>query len=210
VLAPGADATIATSRAVAALAPGARVVYPGVSVPPLRPRPLNDPIVVGYAGRLVALKGVDVLLRAAASLPNLRVEVVGDGPERARLESIGRRARFLGWQTGLDDLLAGWDLFALPSREEAFGIAALEAMAASLPVVATRVGGLPELVEDGLTGLLVPPDDPAALAAAIARLAADSALRARLGEAGRARAATHFPVERMVASVAALYDQLLG
>jgi glycosyltransferase involved in cell wall biosynthesis len=210
VLAPGADATIATSRAVAALAPGARVVYPGVPIPPPRQPPTNDRPIVGYAGRLVTLKGVDVLLRAAATLPGLRVEVAGDGPERSRLEAIDPSATFLGWQPRLDDLLARWDLFALPSREEAFGIAALEAMAAGRPVVATRVGGLPELIDDGLTGLLVPPDDPPALAAALASLAADPARRARMGEAGRARAATHFAPERMVAAVASLYDQLLG
>jgi glycosyltransferase involved in cell wall biosynthesis len=210
VLTSGADATIATSRAVAALAPGARVVYPGVPIPPARPVPANDPPIVGYAGRLVRLKGVDVLLRAAATLPELRVEVAGDGPERPRLETIDPRATFLGWQPRLDDLLVRWDLFALPSREEAFGIAALEAMAAGLPVVASRVGGLPELIDDGLTGLLVPPEDPPALAAALAGLAADPALRARMGQAARERAAASFPVERMVASVAALYDQLLA
>src|SRR5207245_5777728 len=152
--------------------------------------------IVGFSCLLGRLKGVDVLLRAAATLPGLLVEVAGDGPERPGLEAIDPSATFLGWQPRLDDLLARWDVFALPSREEAFGIAALEAMAAGRPVVATRVGGLPELIEDGLTGLLVPPDDPAALAAALARLAADPALRARMGQAARERAAACFPVER--------------
>jgi glycosyltransferase involved in cell wall biosynthesis len=223
VLARGADATIATSRAAAALVPGARVIYPGVPIPaeservarrvPLSTDPPSrghDAPIVGFAGRLVPIKGVDVLLRAAAALPGVRLEIAGDGPERARLEAMSVDATFLGWRPTIDDALGRWDIFALPSREEAFGIAALEAMAAGLPVVASRVGGLPELVRSGLTGLLVRPDDPAALAGALAELVSDPSRRAAMGQAGRDRAATDFSVARMVAATAALYEELLG
>jgi glycosyltransferase involved in cell wall biosynthesis len=236
VLARGADATIATSRAVAARVPWAypTVIYPAVdpwphpgpNPSPASPLPLGEgrvraspgqseeaPI-VGTAARLVPIKGLDVLVRAVATLPNARLEIAGDGPERARLERLARelgtadRITFLGWQDDLAECFARWTLASVASRDEGFGIAALEAMAAGLPVVASRVGGIPELVEHERSGLLVPPGDIAALANALGELTADPQRAAAMGAAARERAAAFRP-ERLVAAVAAVYERLL-
>ena len=115
---------------------------------------------------------------------------------------------FTGQRADVARLLGALDIFVLPSLREALPIAVMEAMAMGLPVVATRVGGIPEVVEDGMTGCLVPPGDEAALAAALGRLVADPALAARLGAAGRARVQAQFTVEQMVRRVEHLYDEL--
>lgn len=220
-----ADAVIATSGAVARHAGcrGARVVYPGVPLSDraagmTRPARGRAASVIGAAGRLVRLKGHADLLRAAALLragwPALRVEIAGEGPERPALQDEARRlgledrVTFLGWQTDISPALARWDVLVQPSLDEGFGLAALEAMAAGLPVVATRVGGLPEVVDEGSTGLLVPPADPASLAAALERLLRHPDLGSAMGAAGRERARAHFSVERMVAATSEVYASL--
>lgn len=151
-------------------------------------------------GRLVEQKGFDTLLRGfAQALPSLsrhRLVIVGDGPLRGHLEDLvaeldlGDRVSLVGAldRTGVASLLAGVQIFALPSRVEAFGIALLEAMTAGVPAVAAGVGGVLELAVADETALVVPPDDPAALAAALVRLASEPALRKRLAAAARARA----------------------
>src|SRR5215831_6085457 len=164
------DQVIATSRSVAEMAVGkpAYVVYPGIDVIDhnfLRPKSKSTGAVIGTTRRLVRSKGIDHLIHSIALLRtefgDIRLEIAGLGPEQARLENeasllgLTNHIAFLGWQMEVDPLLARWDIFAMPSIEEGFGIAALEAMAAGLPVVATNVGGVPELVEDGRTGLLV-------------------------------------------------------
>ncbi len=167
---------------------------------------------------LVVRKGIDVLLEALADarLGALVLLVAGEGPERealaarARSLGLGPRARFLGRRDDREALLAACDLLCLPSRHEGLGVAALEAMAAGRPVVATNVGGLGEAVVDGRTGLLVPPDDAPALADALARLCADAALRERLGRAGPGRVAEGFRAEQMVAAYEALYRAVLA
>jgi glycogen(starch) synthase len=150
-------------------------------------------------GRLVPQKAFDVLLDAFASgrLAGLNLVFVGDGFERGSLEAraaaLGLRARvrFLGSvdRARLSGLLCGARAFALPSRGEAFGIALLEAMAAGVPSVATAAGGIPELVRDGENALLVEPENPSALADALARVVRDAALRERLAREGRKTAA---------------------
>jgi glycosyltransferase involved in cell wall biosynthesis len=222
----GTDAVIATSRATAAVALGVRpnVVYPGVPVPGADrrfagSRPHANPV-VGTARRLVTVKGVVFLIRAVAALraefPEIRLEVAGTGPERVNLENEARLLNasdcvsFLGWQDDIDSLLARWDIFVMPSLQEGFGIAALEAMAAGLPVVATTVGGVPELVDDGQTGWLVPPGDSAALAHRLRELLLDPDQRRVMGAAGQARARQHFSTNRMVSDISKIYDRLLA
>ena len=223
---PGADVVIATSRAVAdwAVGVGPHVIYPGVEVPDDEGRgtgiaPVSTARVIGTAGRLVPIKGIVYLIRAFASLrvemPGLRLEIAGSGPERTAIENESQLhgltdcVTFLDWQAELAPVFAGWDVFALPSLEEGFGIAALEAMAAGLPVVATAVGGVPELVEDGRTGWLVPPANPDALADRLRDLLLDPEKRRAMGAAGQARARESFSVERMVTAISEIYEQLL-
>jgi glycosyltransferase involved in cell wall biosynthesis len=152
-------------------------------------------------GRLAAPKDWTTLLSAVASLdPQAFVElvIVGDGPDRERVQeelaarSLDRRVRLLGEHDDVPHLLADADVFVLASRSEGLPLSVIEAMAAGLPVVASDVGGLRELVRDGATGTLVPPGDPAALADALRLLLADRELRRRLGTAGRERAKALF------------------
>jgi glycogen synthase len=162
------------------------------------PRPAANGLgrYVFAVGRLVEQKAFDTLLRgfARAELDGRRLVVAGDGPERPALErlagELGVDVSFVGsvGRCRLVELMRGADLFAFPSRYEAFGIALLEAMAAGTPAVAARVGGIPEFASDGENALLVPPDDEDALAAALTRLASDHALRERLAAGGLARA----------------------
>jgi glycosyltransferase involved in cell wall biosynthesis len=217
-----ADAVLATSAAVARIVPGVpvQVVYPGVRIfsEPHSRRSATHPV-VGTAARLVPIKGVLDLVRAfavvRAEVADVRLEIAGSGPERPRLEHeidvlrLAGAVKFLGWRPDLPQLLPSWDIFALASFDEGFGIAALEAMAAGLPVVATAVGGVPELVSDGNTGFLVPRGDVAALAARLRVLLLDPERRLAMGAAGRARARAEFSIERMVSAVAAVYDDVL-
>jgi glycosyltransferase involved in cell wall biosynthesis len=161
-------------------------------------------------------KGIDVLLDALAEAGTpTRVLIAGDGPCRAELEErsarlgLAARVRFLGRCEDKASLLSACDALVLPSRAEGLGVAALEAMACARPVVASRVGGLAWLVRDGETGLLVPPEDPDALARAIAVLAGDAALGRRFGEAGAARIAEHHLPSHMCDAYEELYARLL-
>ncbi|WP_437735597.1 glycosyltransferase family 4 protein [Sorangium sp. So ce1335] len=165
------------------------------------------------------VKGHDVLLRALARLRDrgvaVTVLIVGDGDERDRIHGLarelgihGKEARFLGFRKDVPDLLVGADFFVLPSRDEGLPLAVLEAMARRLPVVVTPVGGVPEVVRDEEHGLLVPVDDPDALAGAIERLARDRALGRRLGEAGHARVRDDFSFEKMTRNYEQLYFSL--
>jgi glycogen(starch) synthase len=180
-----------------------RVVYSGVRVEEIRdaePYPHPRPYVLAI-GRLVRTKGFAILLRAFVEVLRQNdthdLIIAGDGPELvplSRLASdmgISQRVIFLG-PTPRDQvakLFAGCTLLATPSRLEPMGIVNLEAMVAGKPVIATRVGGIPEIVVDGKTGLLVPVDDPAAFSKAILELLANPARRAELGAAGKVRAA---------------------
>jgi glycosyltransferase involved in cell wall biosynthesis len=173
-----------------------------------------DEIVVLALGALVRRKGYDLLLEALRRIQRRPlVWIAGEGPERAALErqigELGGRARLLGRREDVPDLLGAVDIVALPSRAEGLGVAALEAMAAGRALVAARVGGLAELVADGRTGLVVPPEDPAALAGALKHLAEDADLRARLGAAGPARVAEGHLASQMVAAYRELYQQVL-
>jgi len=189
---------------------------------PASTRPSREGGVLGTVGRLNPLKGQDTLLRALAILrpkrPELRLEIVGEGTLRASLEALTRelgledRVSFLG-AISRDDLrarLASWDVFALPSRGEAFGIALLEAMAMELPVVASGVEGISELVSHQANGLLVPPDDPGALAAELEWLLARPDEAREMGRRAREQALRRFDLTAAAAHLVATYDQLLA
>jgi glycosyltransferase involved in cell wall biosynthesis len=179
-------------------------------------------LVVGAVARLSPEKGLDLLLRAVARLIEngtpMRVLLAGAGPSRASLaqlaERLGIRERveFRGEvpHEQVPAVLAELDIFAMPSRAEGFGVAALEAQATELPVVASRVHGLPDVVDDGRTGLLVPPGDVGELAGAIGRLADDAALRSSMGQAGRAFVSERYRWEESTAQMERLYHHLIG
>ncbi len=177
-------------------------------------------LIIGTVARLVWFKGLDVLVAAAAtvvkSCPESVFVVVGGGPLRAELEhqakvlGVGRHFIFLGERRGMAQLYRAFDLFVLPSVSEGMPLTILEAMNAATPVIATRVGGVPELVDDGETGLLVPPRDPDALAAAILRLLENPRLREDMGRHGRERVERQFTAERMVISTDQLFRRLLS
>jgi sugar transferase (PEP-CTERM/EpsH1 system associated) len=176
-----------------------------------------DELVVGTVGRLSPEKGgVDVLVRAVERLrqthPRARLLVVGDGALRPDLERVaselGSNAIFAGTRTDVARLLSAMDVFVLPSLKEAMPIALLEAMAMRLPVIATTVGGVPEIVDDGKTGLLVAPGDEADLHCALHRLADDPALMSTLARAGQVHVQANFTLDSMVAQVERLYDTL--
>jgi N-acetyl-alpha-D-glucosaminyl L-malate synthase BshA len=158
---------------------------------------------------------VEVFRQIHAVVPS-RMLMVGDGPdlaqaaEQARAAGLGDAVRFLGDQEQVVHLLSVSDLFLMPSAQESFGLAALEAMACEVPVVASRVGGVPELVEDGVTGILCPPDDLASMANASIRLLTDDKLHSRMAQAGRKRAVERFADTRIVPMYEAYYDEILA
>jgi len=164
---------------------------------------------VAAAGRLTPEKGFADLLEAADALPHdVELWLFGDGPERARLEALrgrlatGERVHLAGARADAAECVAAADVCVVPSRwEEAFCLAAAEPLARGRPVVATGVGAVPELVQDGVTGLLVPPASPAALASAITRLLDAPELGAALGRAGRARVARTYGWPRAIAGM---------
>ncbi|MBI2992909.1 MAG: glycosyltransferase family 4 protein [Gammaproteobacteria bacterium] len=176
-----------------------------------------DEIAVLAARRLVEKNGVRVMAEAAVQLRDsaCRFIFAGDGPERARVESVlarasmGGRAVFLGAvpHEAMPGVYRAADLCVLPSLVEATSLAGLEAMASGRALVGTRVGGIPSIIEDGATGLLVAPGDPAALAGAIRRLVLDPGLRERMGAAGRWRAVQEFAWETIAARTAAILEQ---
>jgi len=176
-----------------------------------------DALVVGYVGRLEHGKGPDVLLaaaeRLALKLPAVTLLFVGDGPLRlplaARATASGVRAVFAGQRTDVPALLRVCDVIAVPSRQEAFGRVLIEAMASRVPVVASAVGGIPEVCADRLTGLLVPAEDPDALATALATTLGDTAATAARVRAAAADVATRFDIHMHAERVHAVYDAVL-
>jgi glycosyltransferase involved in cell wall biosynthesis len=178
----------------------------------LRGRPI-----IGAIARLSPVKGLDLLLRGVPNLiknyPNIQVLLVGDGPERATLVR-------LAYELGIPDRviishpvedtripLATMEIFVAPALREGFGLAIVEAMAAGVPVVASNGGGPAEIIEDGKSGLLIPPGDPDSLERAIRDLLADPPRRSRIAEAGRQRARSQFDMERVVGEVEAVYSR---
>jgi glycosyltransferase involved in cell wall biosynthesis len=217
----GADLVIATSGAIAKWhGVHAEVVYPGVDIPVLARGAAvggrNRAAVLGAAGRLVPMKGFQHLIRALpmvrAAAPDAVLEIAGSGPEEASLQQEAHRlgldgcVRFLGWQEEVP--FHRWNVLAMPSLEEPFGMVALEAMAAGLPVVASAVGGLSELIEDGRSGWLVPPADPQAIALRLVSLLQNERAQDEMGRNARKRAEM-FSTRRMCERIEELYERLL-
>lgn len=181
-----------------------------------------DAFVVGCVGRMDEVKDHATLVRAFVALrermpelqPRLRLAIVGGGPLLPAIRAQAEQAGIAdvcwlpGARTDIADILRGFDVFVLSSIAEGTPGSALEAMASSLPVVGTRVGGIPEVVDEGVTGTLVPPRDPQAMAAALAAYAAAPALASAHGNAGRERVMRHYNMPAMVAAYQALYDTL--
>jgi glycosyltransferase involved in cell wall biosynthesis len=177
--------------------------------------------VLGATARLSPEKGLSYLIDAFARLrerygDDLRLRIAGEGPERVALEQqIARLGlkdviELSGWidHAGVPAFLRGLDVFVMPSTWEGFGVAAIEASAMGLPVVASNIHGIPDAILDGKTGLLVPPKDPAALAAALAELIDDPATRRALGAAGRDFVAANYAWQDNITQMARLYEQL--
>ncbi len=205
-----------------------RVIYHGIDVQPFLTARGNswrqklglsaeEPVILTVA-RLTPVKGLQHALAAASLLQEQQVPFtwlfVGGGPllselrDKAQALGLGEQVRWLGFQSDVAGLLAAADVFVLPSLQEALGLALLEAMAAELPIVASHVGGIPELIRSGEQGLLVPPGDSGALAAAIRALLTDRQRAAQLGAAGRERVLAQFTVQKMWQQTDAVYRQI--
>jgi glycosyltransferase involved in cell wall biosynthesis len=175
--------------------------------------------VIGAVGRLVWQKGFEHLIRAmrvvVAAEPAARLVVVGDGPLRHRLATLSAECgvdgcvTFAGFRRDVTALLRAFEILVVPSLREGLPMITLEGMAAGTPVVATAIPGILEQIDSGVDGMLVPPGDADALAAAVVRLLGDAALRDRLGAAARRKAATAFDVSRTVAATREVYAGLM-
>lgn len=175
----------------------------------------TDALVAGVAANLEYWKGIDVLLEAATRMQApVRLEIYGVGALGDELErqarELGVDAHFHGFVTDIRERLAKVDVLIQPSRADNLPLAILEAMACSVPVVGARVGGIPELVVDGETGLVVEAESPGALAAALDSLAASPEWRRELGRRGRERAAEHFSADGIARRTVRLYEELCG
>jgi glycosyltransferase involved in cell wall biosynthesis len=178
----------------------------------------RDTLLVGNASALSEQKGYGYLMKACALLRDQGLDfhcvIAGDGPLRDALEqqrielSLDNHVSFLGFIAKVPEFLAALDIFAMTSIDEGLGTSALDAAQAGCALVASNVGGLPEIVRDGETGLIVPPRDPSAIAAAITRLAGDSDLRATLAHAARATVQRDFSVDAMVEGNIHVYESL--
>jgi glycosyltransferase involved in cell wall biosynthesis len=179
-----------------------------------------DAFVVGWIGRMTAIKRVPDVLVAFRNLLNRGVDarlcLVGDGPDRERVErtahdlGISRSTLFIGYQRDVAPYYAFFDALLLPSANEGTPVVAIEALASERPVVATRVGGVPDVITDGADGYLVAVGEVQAMANRLAELAADRELRRRLGETGHASVVERYRIERLIDDVDALYRELLS
>jgi glycosyltransferase involved in cell wall biosynthesis len=229
------DRLVAVSRAIEAKLederphrPPVELIYNGVDLDrfgqasqpcPMPPDLGISPVapIVGCIGRLEPEKGQATLLRAwprvTEAMPSAQLLVAGEGSGLNELRTLAAsfgpaepRITFTGHRDDIAAITAALDVSVLPSHREAQGMVIIEAMAAGRPVVASAVGGIPEMIQDGVTGLLVPPDDPIALAAAVIRVLQDAELARRVGHAGQALVRERFDVREMLDRVATLYE----
>ena len=179
----------------------------------------DDALLLGLVCRLVEQKGIpyamEALRRLRAEFPGAHLVIAGDGEKAAELRrlasalGIADRVHWLGWRPKAIDLMAAFDVLLVPSLWEGFGLVLLEAMSRRVPVIASRVSAIPEVVRDGETGILFEPRNVDALTGAIVRLLSDRSLRKYMGLLGAARLEEHFSVQRMVDKTIAVYDQVL-
>ena len=175
----------------------------------------SNEVIVTFVGRLAPPKDLLLLIDAIKLVPEIKLQIVGDGELRQQVEGYifknGLRDRviLLGERFDIPKILAESDIFVLPSRWEGLPLTIIEAMMSGLPVVATRVGGIPELVDDGVNGYLVPSRDVNALAKAIRKLVSDVELRERMGKAGREKAIEKFTLDKMLSKIAQVYEDVL-
>lgn len=211
--------------------PHIEVIVPGIEMPASLPDAearagararwgfTRDEFVIGHVAAFTREKGQDIALKAAielrSKLPRARMLLAGDGPERSEpgmmklAHEASGMARLPGFVENLDEFYAALDVFIMPSRSEAWGLTALRAMASGLPVIASNVGGLPEMVEPGKSGWLVQPESPAELAQTIIEAASDAGRLAELGRQARVRA-EQFSIARTVERTEQFYAQLLS
>lgn len=174
----------------------------------------NTPL-LGSVGRLVPIKDLSTLLRAMVDVPEAHLAVLGDGESRGALEELSRnlgladRVHFTGWYTDVPGAMSDLDLVVLSSLNEGTPVSLIEAGACARAVVATDVGGVRFVVDDGTTGLLCPPGEPTALAESMKALLADRERRRRMGEAGRERARGRFHKDRLLRDIRDLYEEVL-
>lgn len=208
-----------------------RLVLNGVPVPPSSEAGRREmarrlgldgerDIVIGTLARLEPEKGVDLLIRAFArvrtAVPRARLVIAGSGSQEKKLRALAEELGcapaviFAGFVREVGDYLASLDIYAQPSRAEAFGLGVTEAMSMGLPVVASRVGGLPEQVLDGDTGLLVPSDDAEALGEALRKLAEDAGARKKMGAAARKRHAEYLSEGQLIRHTQDVYDEAMA
>lgn len=232
------DHVVCVSRAVrdylmAAGVPGARLstVATGVDVARFDPQRTEAPlraelglpaaaVLIGTVAILRMKKGYQDLIAAIPkvrdAIPNAHFVFAGDGPQRQNIEraladaGIGDRVHLLGLRRDIPQVLRSLDLFVLPTHQEALGTSYLEAQAMAVPVIGTRVGGVPETMIEGETGILVPPEDPAALAEAMIGLAGDHERRRRMGEAGRRWILAEYSVATMAERMLEVYRAVLA
>jgi glycosyltransferase involved in cell wall biosynthesis len=219
-----ADAVVACSKSVASSfhGPKTRVIYAGIDsgVVPLLFPPADAVFRVGVLSRLVPLKKIEAVIQAIARLEaegiEIEADICGEGPSETALRNlvdqlgISNRVKFLGWCTDVRGLMGKWHLLAMPSFYEGFPIAVLEAMAAGRAVVASNVGGLPELIEDGVTGVLIPVGNTDALVESIRELSLNRNRLLNMGRNGWERVNAHFSTRLMASQTFALYDELMS
>ncbi|MBM4065248.1 MAG: glycosyltransferase family 4 protein [Planctomycetes bacterium] len=179
----------------------------------------NEYFLIVTAGRLVPVKGQTYLISALAQviteIPNIRLVLLGDGELRGELSGqvktlgLEKQVLFPGMRSDVPEIISCGDLFVLPSVNEGFGVVLLEAMAMGCPIVATNVGGVPEVVLDGETGILVPPGDPVELAGGIIQLLKDTSLAVKMAECGYQRLKACFDIRETVSKTEHLYKELL-
>ena len=191
------------------------VIYNGIDMSKFKKSEVNGNI-IGTVSRLSPEKDNFTMLEAfskvAEEIDSARLTIAGDGPLKeslkAKVESLklGGKVRFLGFRNDIPEVLSGFSVFALFSLTEGISISLLEALASGKPVVATNVGGNPEVVVDGITGLLVPPKEPERMAEAIIKILLDKEMAGRMGEVGRKRVEEKFSLERMVKEYQEIYE----